>query len=157
LFDVKDWKFSYRVAGILIRNNKVLLHKALNEEGFAFPGGHVSFGETNEQTLIREFKEELKVDIIVDGLKWVAEIFFPMQGKSCHQICLYYIVHLSDDRQFIPDEIFIGNEYFEGGSFDIEFCWIPVNEIINCKVYPPQAKKLLLNPDDRVKHFIYKE
>ena len=157
LFDKEGFKFSYRVAGILIRDNKVLLHKALNEEGFAFPGGHASFGETSEQTLIREFKEELDVDIIIDDLKWVAEIFFPRGEKPCHQICLYYVVHLSDDKQFIPDTVFIGGEYFEGRSFDIEFHWLPLGGLNSYEVYPPQAKKLILHLEDDVKHFVYKE
>ena len=157
LFDTQDFKFSYRVVGILVRDGKVLLHKALNEEGFAFPGGHVLFGETNEQTLIREFKEELDVDIRVDRLKWVAEIFFPMHGKLCHQICLYYIVNLSDKKQFLPNTIFTGNEFFEGESFDIEFHWIPLEELIRHEVYPPQAKELILQLNNAVEHFVYKE
>jgi len=157
LFDAGNYRFSYRVAGILIRDNKVLLHKALNEEGFAFPGGHVSFGETNEQTLIREFKEELNVEITVKALKWVAEIFFPWEEKSCHQICLYYEVNLCDGKQFIPETAFTGGEYFGGKSFDIKFHWIQINEIDNHKIYPPQVKKLILQLNDGVKHFTYKE
>ena len=47
LFKTDDYVFSYRVAGILIRNSKVLLQKPTNDNGYAFPGGHVEFGETN--------------------------------------------------------------------------------------------------------------
>mgnify|MGYP000978777968 CR=1 FL=1 len=157
LFDTENFKFSYRVAGILVRDHKVLVQKATDEEGYAFPGGHVSFGETNEQTLIREFKEELNVDIIVKNLKWVAEIFFPIRRKLCHQICLYYIVNLSDEKQFLPETVFIGGEYLEGRSFDIEFHWIPVSELNKHEVYPPQAGKLILQLDQGVEHFVYKE
>ena len=60
LFKTDDHIFSYRVAGIYIHNEKVLLHKAKGDEGYAFPGGHVSFGETNAETLRREFMEELE-------------------------------------------------------------------------------------------------
>jgi len=41
----------------------ILLQKPTNDTGFSFPGGHVSFGETNEETLKREFKEEIDVNI----------------------------------------------------------------------------------------------
>ena len=88
LFRTRDYVFSYRVAGIFIRNGNVLLQKPTNDTGYAFPGGHVEFGETNEETLIREFKEEIGVDIRVKELKWVAEIFFPWDHIPCHQICL---------------------------------------------------------------------
>ena len=47
LFIKDDWIFSYRVAGIAVHGGKVLLQKTTNENFFAFPGGHVSFGETN--------------------------------------------------------------------------------------------------------------
>ena len=77
LFKTDEYVFSYRVAGICIHNGKVLLQKPTNDTAFAFPGGHVELGETNAQTLIREFKEEIGVDITVGDLKWVGEIFFP--------------------------------------------------------------------------------
>ena len=77
LFKTEEWVFSYRVAGICVRNGNVLLQKPVNDAAYAFPGGHVTLGESNEETLIREFKEEIGVDIRVGELKWVAEIFFP--------------------------------------------------------------------------------
>ena len=89
IFKTENYVFSYRVAGILIHNGKVLLQKPTNDTGYAFPGGHVEFGETNEETLIREFKEEIGADIKVKEIKWVAEMFFPWGNKPCHQICLY--------------------------------------------------------------------
>ena len=113
LFKTEEYIFSYRVAGICINNGKVLLQKPTNDNAFAFPGGHVEFGETNAQTLIREFKEEIGVDISVGDLKWVAEIFFPWGNKPCHQICLYYIVDITSNN--IPLEgMFIGKEKIEG-------------------------------------------
>jgi len=157
LFDTGNFRFSYRVAGILVRDGKVLLQKAPPDEGFAFPGGHVSFGETNEQTLIREFKEEMNVDIAVKDLKWVAEIFCPWNGKMIHQICLYYIVSLADEYQFLPDTVFTGSEFFEDRSFSIEFHWIPLEELQNHVVYPVQTKELILLLDEGVKHFVYTE
>lgn len=69
LFKTDDFVFSYRVAGICIRDGKVLLQKPSDDDGYAFPGGHAALGETNEQTLIREFKEETGADIKVGGLR----------------------------------------------------------------------------------------
>ena len=58
LFSTDDYVFSYRVTGICIQDGKVLLQKPTNDDGFAFPGGHVALGETNEETLIRELQLE---------------------------------------------------------------------------------------------------
>ena len=51
LFRTDSHIFSYRVTGVCIQNDSVLLQKPTGDDGFAFPGGHVAFGETNEETL----------------------------------------------------------------------------------------------------------
>ena len=156
LFRKDEWVFSYRVAGIAVHGGKVLLQKTTNEKFFAFPGGHVSFGETNEETLLREFKEEIGAEISVGDLKWVAEVFFPWGESPCHQICLYYLVEIVDENT-PKDGSFIGKEHLEGRGFDLEFHWIPIEELSEMEVYPTNAKELLKSLDKGVKHFIYKE
>ena len=151
-----DYVFSYRVAGICIQNGKVLLQKPTNDTAYAFPGGHVELGETNEQTLIREYHEEIGVDITVNDLKWVGEVFFPWGNKSCHQICLYYMVDINTNQ--IPLEgMFIGKEKIEGRRFDLEFHWVPINEIKNIEVYPTNVVELMDKINEGVQHFIYQE
>ena len=156
IFHTEEYVFSYRVAGICIQNGKVLLQKPTNDTAFAFPGGHVTLGETNARTLIREFQEEIGADISVGDLKWVGEIFFPWGEKPCHQICLYYMVEITSDC--IPsDGKFLGKEKLEGRIFDMEFHWIPLNELKNIEVYPTNAATLIEHIDGGVQHFIYQE
>lgn len=157
LFRTNDYVFSYRVAGILLYENKILLQKPTNDSGFAIPGGHVEFGETNAQTLIREFKEEIGVDIIVGDLKWVAEIFFPWDDKPCHQICLYYNISLKEETQMLYDDRFIGNEQIEDRNFNIEFHWVPIMDLNKIEVYPPNIADLMEKYHDGVQHFVYQE
>ena len=156
LFKTDDYIFSYRVAGICIQNGKVLLQKPTNDNGYAFPGGHVALGETNEQTLKREFQEEIGADITVGALRWVAEIFFPWGDKPCHQICLYYDVEISG-QDTPKDGKFIAHEHIEGRNFDIEFHWIPLEEVKDISVYPTNAAGLLHKLNDGVRHFVYRE
>ncbi|MBR3953624.1 MAG: NUDIX hydrolase [Oscillospiraceae bacterium] len=156
LFRKDDWVFSYRVAGIAFKNGKVLLQKPTNEDFYAFPGGHVAFGETNEETLIREFKEETGADIAVGELQWVAEVFFPWGKSPCHQICLYYSVEITDD--ITPKEgTFMAKEHIEGRNFDLEFHWLPIEKTGDIEIYPTDAKELLLKLGEGVKHLVYKE
>ena len=55
------------VSGILTNNQgKVLLaqrpmHKKIAPGAYHLPGGHVEFGETPEQAVVREFEEEFKL------------------------------------------------------------------------------------------------
>jgi 8-oxo-dGTP diphosphatase len=56
------------VCGILIWNDKVLIgkRKLTNQHlpgKWEFPGGKMEEGETFDETIIREFKEELDIDI----------------------------------------------------------------------------------------------
>ncbi|GHT98939.1 hypothetical protein FACS1894142_5920 [Spirochaetia bacterium] len=157
LFKTDDYVFSYRVAGILIHNNKILLQRPTNDDGFAFPGGHVGFGETNAETLAREFKEEIGIDIKVNGLKWVGEIFFPWGNKPCHQICLYYMVEMEQMNQIPMEGMFMGIEDIDQKNFEIEFHWIELEKIIGIKIYPKNATELLNGINDNIQHFIYKQ
>ena len=177
LFHREDYVFSYRVAGILLRDSKILLQKPTDDTGYAIPGGHVEFGETNAQTLEREFKEEIGADITVGKLKWVAEIFFPWGDKPCHQICLYYDVALKDEAQIPLDGVFTGSEFslrendanasplfvgfsderIEGRNFKIEFHWKPVDSLGQLEVYPTNISDLMKRYNEGVQHFVYRE
>lgn len=138
-------------------NGKVLLQTTTGEDrSFAFPGGHVEFGETHAGTLIRGFREEIGADIRVGDLKWVAEVFFPWRNKPCHQICLYHLVEILNPE--IPKEgIFLAKEHLEGRKFDLEFHWVPIEQVRNLEIYPTQTAELLGKLEDGVQHFIYRE
>lgn len=156
LFKTEDWVFSYRVAGICVQNGKVLLQTTTDDPAYAFPGGHVEFGETHAETLIREFREEIGAQIRVGDLKWVAEVFFPWGSKPCHQICLYYLVDILSPE--IPREgMFLATEHMEGRNFRLEYHWVPLAEAKDYELYPTQCRHLLEKLDEGVQHFVYKE
>lgn len=142
--------FSLRVAGICLSNGKILLHKTSNNDGYALPGGHVTFHETAEQAIIREFFEETGVDIWIGKLKWIGENFFNRGGCPCHQICFYYTIFLLD-AEITKNRKFIGNEQ----NKPIHFEWVPLSSIDKIKLYPENIKELLKDLDnDDIKHFV---
>lgn len=75
LFKNDDFVFSYRVGGILIHNEKILLQRPKNDD-YAIIGGHVAAMETSMETLKREFEEELHAEIEVDNLLAIGEFIF---------------------------------------------------------------------------------
>jgi 8-oxo-dGTP diphosphatase len=68
------------VAAIIIENNKILATKRGYGDfqgGWEFPGGKIEPGETKEEALIREIKEELVIDIKVGKLLETVEYNYP--------------------------------------------------------------------------------
>ena len=154
LFKTETDVFSYRVAGVCVQNGKVLLQKPANDTAYAFPGGHVGFGETNEETLIRELSEETGAEIAVGDLMWVGELFFPWGKRHCHQICLFYAIEIKNNTIPLTGS-FRGYEHLENSDFDMEFHWIDIDRLSEIEIYPPQAVQMIRIPGFH--HFIYRE
>lgn len=157
LFKTDPFIFSCRVAGVLVREGKVLLQKMPGEPGYAFPGGHAALGEINADTLRREFMEEIQAEVSVGDLLWVGEIFFPWEGKPCHQICLFYQVTLSPETRIPLEGCFPALDHLAGREIPLEFHWVPLEALDRILLYPPQAKQALLRPGSGLRHFIYHE
>ena len=51
-FDRGDECFNFRIAGIAIDENQILLHRAAKDDFWSCPGGRAEMGETGSQTLI---------------------------------------------------------------------------------------------------------
>ena len=76
------------VGAILIHNEKIILVKRSNNlkvmpNKYEFPGGKVEMGETLQEALIRELKEELSIDI---NLKNIIE--FPKNTLETDKLIL---------------------------------------------------------------------
>lgn len=155
-FKTDDFIFSYRVGGILVQNGKILLQRSKNDD-YAIIGGHIASMETSEETLKREFEEELHTKIAVDNLMAIGEIYFPWGGKPCHQLCLYYNIHLLDN--VIPlDGIFHGYDELDNERIDLDFCWVSLEDLKNgTKVYPLELIPHIIEPKNRIVHFISKQ
>ena len=157
LFKTDDYVFSYRVGGVLIHNNKVLLQKVPDDDGYAFIGGHVAFGETTAEALVREYKEEIGADIKLERLFMVSENFFPWGNRMCHQIHLYYLVSLLDEKQIPLDDIFKAVDELGNERIDLDMCWVSLKDIPSITIYPTEAKKYIINIPNDIVHFVYKE
>ena len=59
LFDHGNARFSYRISALIVQNGRVLLQCPVGTQDYAFIGGHVEFGETARETLVREIREEI--------------------------------------------------------------------------------------------------
>lgn len=146
--------FSYRVGGILVENGKILLQRDIYGN-HAVVGGHVSFMEATKDTLAREFREELQVDIAVDDLLAVNENFYLWDEKRCHQLHFYYRVRLLDDG-FPREGVLSAYDELEGMRIRLDYVWVPLEELKNITVFPRDIEKLLENREG-ILHFVSRE
>lgn len=155
IFKKDEYIFSYRVGAVLIHEGKILLQKVPHDDGFAFPGGHVAFGETSDVALRREIKEELHADIRIERLLMVGENFCYCGNLPNQQINMFYLASLCDATQIPGEGTF--KAYDEKGCIraDLEMCWISMEELPKIKLYPIEAKGVLLNLPDEISYFVH--
>jgi ADP-ribose pyrophosphatase YjhB (NUDIX family) len=127
-------KFTFRIAGIAIHNERVLCQ---HSDGLALywflPGGRAELGETSEQTLIREMREELDTEIHIERLLYVVENLFRQDGTSHHEIGFYFLITLPESSPLTsqPDH-FIWN----GDDGPLQWDWLPIAQLPNLPLYP---------------------
>ena len=154
LLTKENWKFSYRVAGLAVKDGSLLVQQAARDEGYALPGGHVAFGETTAQALAREFQEELQLDVAVGALAAVGEVFWDWHGP-CQQLGLYYWVDIPVRPWAGPRPALDGNGSPRAG---LSFSWVPVEAFTagRLRLYPGEATACLQEPG-RIHHFVSKQ
>ena len=89
---------------VIIDNGKVLLIRQNNGD-CGFPKGHVEEGETEQQTAIREVKEETNVDIVIDSDQRYV-ISYVVKNDIMKDV-IYFLAHPINNQQLIaqPEEI----------------------------------------------------
>ena len=101
-------RFNLRVYGLLINElNQVLISDECRN-GFSFtkfPGGGMEFGEGFKETLIREFQEELGIEIHVNELFYFNEFFQASKFNPKDQLfSFYYKASYTDWKSIITNQ-----------------------------------------------------
>lgn len=89
--DADQLKFRPSVYGVAVKDGKIMLSKQY--DGYDFPGGGVDLGETLQEALVREYKEETGFDISVGDLLWYQDSFYHDPDHDVHgywQSLLFY-------------------------------------------------------------------
>jgi ADP-ribose pyrophosphatase YjhB (NUDIX family) len=139
-------RFTVRVYGLLVNNNnEVLLSKEkIGTFHFTkFPGGGLEFGEGIKDCLVREFKEEMNIDIVVEDHFYTTDFFQQSAFRESDQLlAIYYKVTSLDPLSTIRlDEFDIENN---GRIEQQQFVWVPIHQLTTEIVTFP-IDKLVVN------------
>ena len=134
-----ELEFRPSVYGVVIKDGKVLL--SAQWKGYDFPGGAVEKGETLEEALVREVKEETGVTVSKGDMLYMMEQFFvhPVTKKCFHAILFYY------KCQYVSGDISTDNFTAEEASYIKPAEWVPLEKVDQTlKFYNPTDSVALI-------------
>jgi len=137
---------------VAIHNDSVLLHRANDEPFWTLPGGRAEHGESAEETIAREMREELETDVHVDRMLWIVENFFEYGGLSYHELALYFAIRFPSGSAPLRADSFDRSD----GSVPLRFKWCPVQQeaLAALPVAPPFLAEALTNLPQSVVHVV---
>lgn len=116
-----------RANAIIVRDNKILLiHRKKNgDEYWVFPGGGIEEGESGEEAVSREVKEETDLEVTK-----ITEVF--KADNDDGRIHPYYLVEVGEGKPKLsamaPEEVNDNNWYNPE--------WIELGKLEGLKIYP---------------------
>ena len=117
-------------AGIIEKDGKILIARRKAGAKWEFPGGKLEEGETPEECLKRELKEELNFDVEVRD--FVASSKFYLKGREAELIA-YKVFYISGELRLCDHE---------------EIKWVRLSELKNYEFTTPDVpivKKIMKN------------
>lgn len=132
--------------GIIISNKKILLEEQEGKHSKGIGtyyrpiGGTIELGEKSSETIIREYREEIAVDIVVKRYITCLENIFRIEGSIGHEITQIYLVEFIDQNLYERESFKVVE-----GSKTTFTKWVSLEQIIDGKkiLYPNGLKELL--------------
>jgi ADP-ribose pyrophosphatase YjhB (NUDIX family) len=86
-----------RPTGILIEDDRILLVRqyVTSTRGWSMPGGKLEAGETIEQCLAREWKEETGLDIKIKELLYITDRF---RNSDTHVVHMIFLIERTGEK-----------------------------------------------------------
>src|SRR5690625_5274266 len=132
--------------GLLIKDNNILLEEQEGKHSkgtgyFYRPiGGTIELGEKSDETLIREYYEELGVEIVISRYISCLENIFRIDDNIGHELTQIYLVDFKDKKLYRRENFTVSE------GMKVTFAkWLSKEEIISGEkvLYPNGLKDLL--------------
>ncbi|WP_240688023.1 NUDIX hydrolase [Pseudalkalibacillus hwajinpoensis] len=134
-----------KALGLLIRGDDILVeayhgpHSKGMGDYYRPLGGTIEVGERSHETVVREFKEELGLDITIDTYITCIENIFTIDHELGHEIIQLYAVSFTDSSLYNNEEYY----FIEG--IDGVAKWLPIKDVLSgvSTVYPDGIESVL--------------
>ncbi|WP_155974357.1 NUDIX hydrolase [Streptococcus ruminantium] len=138
---IANQSFGVRATALIIKDGKIFLTK--DDKGRYYTiGGAIEVNELVRDAVIREVKEELGVDCLVNQLAFVVENQFIQEKLTFHNIEFHFIVQPLGE---MPNEMIEGEQK--------QTCeWIDLDNLVNLDIVPAFLTKELPNWNGQMKH-----
>lgn len=149
-----EGSFKYRVAGAVIKDDKLLMVNICDNGFYCLPGGHIHLGEDSLMGMKREIGEEVGITCKNIELIGLVENFFDGKKGRMHEVCYFYKIEPNEDLNTEDYEI-VEND--EGELKPLKFKWCPLNEIEKVDFRPKILVDKFKRKNFQFEHFIIKE
>lgn len=144
-FRTEEGRFNYRVTAVIMNRNRLLVMKDERSPYYYLPGGRVKMGETAQEAVLRELREELGIMAEIVRPLWFNQSFFveDVDKERYHEICIYYLVDINATGLLSRGESFRCIESENGEQ--LTFFWMPFEKVRGEYLYPEFIKEHILH------------
>ncbi|WP_289142693.1 NUDIX hydrolase [uncultured Brevibacillus sp.] len=136
-----------KALGVLIRGRQILVERfeGAHSKGagvyFRPIGGTIEFGEYSRQTIVREYFEELSVEIKIIRYLECLENIYRIGDAIGHEITQLYLVEFANRDEYSNDRFVVTD-----GNISSEAHWVEIDDFITNRkvIYPNGIEDLLL-------------
>ena len=150
-FNTTEGRFNYRVAGLIVKDNKLLIMQDKGQPYFYVPGGRIKMNEKSEDAVKREIQEELGVEVKVNRMLWINENFFKevTYEEQFHEVCFFYLVELKENEDLKGNEFVVDEE----GKIHTYY-WKTLDEIKYINLYPHFLREKIVDLPLHINHIV---
>lgn len=127
----------------MISDGRILAMHDERSPYFYLPGGRVQMGETAEQAVIREVREELDITPRIVRPLWLNQAFFTedVDHLRYHELCIYFLMDISETGLLAKD----GKFSLKEGCHTNDFEWLAFDRLKDEYFYPLFLKESIFD------------
>ena len=139
-------KFNYRVCAVILSDGKLLAMHDERSPYYYLPGGRVKLGETAEQTVLREVREELGITPAIVRPLWLNQAYFTedVDHLHYHELCVYFLLDISQTDLLSRGDRFTLHEHDHTHVFE----WLLFERLAHEYFYPIFLKTAIFDLPD---------